>query len=146
MASGARSSWPRPSRACPGHRLLRGRRAGLAPPHPFKVQWSFEDELPTDEGWAKLNHHYFRRDYAGFARFFFEEITSEPHSTKQIEDAVDWALEGSIDAMIADNLLAQDFELDDILATSAPFAARCCSSTGPRTPASPSSGRGGCPS
>ena len=90
---------------------------GMAPPHPFKVQWSFEDELPTDEGWAKLNQHYFRRDYAGFARFFFEEITSEPHSTKQIEDAVAWALEGSVDAMIADSMLAQDFELDDILAT-----------------------------
>ena len=63
---------------------------------------SFDDELPTDEGWAKQNRHYWRRDYPGFARFFFEEITSEPHSTKQIEDAVEWALDGSVDAMLAD--------------------------------------------
>ena len=109
---------------------------GMAPPHPFKVQWSFEDELPTDEGWAKVNQHYFRRDYPGFARFFFGEITSEPHSTKQIDDAVEWAVEGSIDAMIADNVLAQDFELDPSRRRSAPSAARCSSSTAPRTPAS----------
>jgi len=31
----------------------------LSPPHPWKVQWSFDDELPTDEGWAKVNRHYF---------------------------------------------------------------------------------------
>jgi pimeloyl-ACP methyl ester carboxylesterase len=74
----------------------------LAPPHPWKLAWSFDDELAADVGWAKLNRHYWRRDYAGFARFFFEEITSEPHSTKQIDDAVEWALEGSVDAMIAD--------------------------------------------
>ena len=74
----------------------------LAPPHPWKVAWSFDDELATDEGWARQNRHYWRRDYPGFARFFFEEITSEPHSTKQIEDAVEWALDGSVDAMLAD--------------------------------------------
>ena len=55
------------------------------------------------EGWSKYNRHHWRRDYADFARFFFEEITSEPHSTKVIEDAVEWALDGSVDAMIADN-------------------------------------------
>jgi pimeloyl-ACP methyl ester carboxylesterase len=74
----------------------------LAPPHPWKVAWSFDDELATDEGWAKQNRHFWRRDYAGFVRFFFEEITSEPHSTKQIDDAVEWALDGSVDAMLAD--------------------------------------------
>ncbi len=74
----------------------------LSPPHPWRVVFSFEDELATEDGWAKVNRHYWRRDYAGFAEFFFSEITSEPHSTKQIEDAVGWALEGSVDAMIAD--------------------------------------------
>jgi pimeloyl-ACP methyl ester carboxylesterase len=74
----------------------------LSPPHPWRVQWSFDDVLPTDEGWAKVNRHYYRRDYPDFARFFFTEITSEPHSTKQIEDAVEWAVEGSVEAMIAD--------------------------------------------
>jgi pimeloyl-ACP methyl ester carboxylesterase len=75
----------------------------LAPPHPWRTQYSFEDVLPTNEGWAKQNRHAWRRDYPGFARFFFEEITSEPHSTKQIEDAVEWALDGSVEAMLCDN-------------------------------------------
>jgi pimeloyl-ACP methyl ester carboxylesterase len=89
----------------------------LAPPHPWRVQWSFEDELPTDEGWAKVNRHYFERDYPGFARFFFEEITSEPHSTKQIEDAVEWATDGSVEAMIADNQVSQSWDLATVEAT-----------------------------
>jgi pimeloyl-ACP methyl ester carboxylesterase len=75
----------------------------LTPPHPWRVQYGFHDELDTDEGWAKLNEHYFRRDYPGFARFFFGELTSEPHSTKVLEDMVGWSLDGSVDANIADN-------------------------------------------
>jgi len=43
-----------------------------------------------------------RTDYPGFARWFFEAITTEPHSTKVIDDAVEWALDGSVDAMLAD--------------------------------------------
>jgi pimeloyl-ACP methyl ester carboxylesterase len=89
----------------------------LTPPHPWRVKWSFEDELPTDEGWAKVNRHYFRRDYPGFAHFFFQEITSEPHSTKQIEDAVEWATDGSVDAMIADAEVDQDYDLASVEAT-----------------------------
>jgi pimeloyl-ACP methyl ester carboxylesterase len=75
----------------------------LSPPHPWKVAYSFDDVLDTDVGWARTNRHYWRRDYRGFAEFFFSEITSEPHSSKQIEDAVEWAVEGSVDAMIADS-------------------------------------------
>jgi pimeloyl-ACP methyl ester carboxylesterase len=83
----------------------------LAPPHPWKVEHSFEDELPTDEGWARINRHYWRRDYRGFAEFFFSEVTSEPHSTKQIEDAVEWATDGSVDAMIADMTVESDLDI-----------------------------------
>lgn len=84
----------------------------LSPPRPHYVTayGSFDDELPTTDGWAKLNRHHWRRDYADFARFFFGEITSEPHSTKAIEDAVGWALDGSVDAMIADE--GASFSLD----------------------------------
>ncbi len=89
----------------------------LTPPHPWRVQWSFDDELPTDEGWAKVNRHYYRRDYPGFARFFFSEITSEPHSTKQIEDAVEWALDGSVEAMIADRDAPSTLDLATVEAT-----------------------------
>lgn len=82
----------------------------LSAPHPNRVDVRFEDVLPTYDGWAKMNRHYWHSDYAGFVRWFFEAITSEPHSTKVIEDAVDWALDGSVDAMLGD--ADADFDLD----------------------------------
>ena len=47
----------------------------------------------TDEGWAKWNRHYWLRDWPGFLEFFFSQMFTEPHSTKQIEDAIGWGLE-----------------------------------------------------
>jgi pimeloyl-ACP methyl ester carboxylesterase len=61
----------------------------------------FMEELDTDEGWAKANSHYWRREYRGFLQFFFENAFSEPHSTKQIEDAVGWGLETDPETLIA---------------------------------------------
>jgi pimeloyl-ACP methyl ester carboxylesterase/predicted glycosyltransferase len=55
--------------------------------------YSFDDVLETNEAWAKWNRHFWLRDWPGFVEFFMAEIFSEPHSTKQIEDAVGWALE-----------------------------------------------------
>ena len=82
----------------------------LSPPHQNRSAVRFEEVLPSYEGWAKLNRHYWQDDYAGFARWFFEAITTEPHSTKVIDDAVEWALDGSVDAMLAD--AEADFDLD----------------------------------
>ena len=56
--------------------------------------------LDTDEGWAKENRHYWLRDWRGYTEFFFGECFSEPHSTKQIEDAVDWSLETDAETML----------------------------------------------
>ena len=53
----------------------------------------FEDAIETNEGWAKYNRHYWERDYLGFLEFFFGKCFTEPHSTKQIEDCIGWALE-----------------------------------------------------
>ena len=88
----------------------------IAPPLPHYVESSkvFDEVLPTDEGWAKHNRHYWRRDYPGFAQFFFSELTSEPHSTKAIEDAVGWALDGSVDAMLADAEAGFPFDLEAV--------------------------------
>lgn len=61
----------------------------------------WEDELDTDSGWAKYNKHFWLRDYRGFVEFFFARLFSEPHSTKQIEDCVGWALETSAETLIA---------------------------------------------
>jgi len=66
----------------------------LAPGHPERaITDRFEEELDSDEGWAKYNRHHWQRDYHGFLDFFFARMFNEPHSTKQIEDCVGWALE-----------------------------------------------------
>ncbi len=70
-----------------------GPAVGLAPGHPGRQVYAFDEEHDTDEGWAKYNSHFWSRDYRAFLEFFFAQCFSEPHSTKQIEDAVGWALE-----------------------------------------------------
>jgi pimeloyl-ACP methyl ester carboxylesterase len=60
----------------------------------------FEDVLATDEGWAKNNIHYWRRDFDGYLRFFFSRCFTEPHSTKQIEDCVGWGHEIGAETLI----------------------------------------------
>jgi hypothetical protein len=57
------------------------------------VMERFDEVLDTDEGWAKFNRHYWPRDYEGFLHFLFTQCLTEPHSTKQIEDAVGWGLD-----------------------------------------------------
>ena len=78
----------------------------LVPDHPMRGRYAqqFEEELDTDEGWAKLNAHYWRRDYRGFLEFFFSNAFTEPHSTKQIEDAVGWGLDTDAETLIATSL------------------------------------------
>jgi pimeloyl-ACP methyl ester carboxylesterase len=53
----------------------------------------FDEVRSDDQGWAKLNRHYWLRDWAGYAEFFFSELAHEPHSTKLIEDLVGYACE-----------------------------------------------------
>ncbi|HTZ87114.1 MAG TPA: alpha/beta fold hydrolase [Solirubrobacteraceae bacterium] len=65
---------------------------GLAPGHPER-DVPFDEPLERDEEWAKYNSHYWQRDYVGFLEFFFAKCFNEPHSSKQIEDCIGWALE-----------------------------------------------------
>jgi len=51
-------------------------------------------------GWEKYNRHYWRSDYRGFLEFFFSECLCEPHSTKQQEDCVGWAMEIGPETML----------------------------------------------
>ena len=66
----------------------------ISPPLPERTGHSFDAELESYEGWAKTNRHYWAQDYRGFLEFFFDRCyATEPHSTKQIEDSINWALE-----------------------------------------------------
>jgi pimeloyl-ACP methyl ester carboxylesterase/predicted glycosyltransferase len=66
---------------------------GGGQPVPERTMYSWEDELDTEEGWAKHNYHYWLRDYQGYLEFFMSRMFTEPHSTKPIEDGVGWGLE-----------------------------------------------------
>jgi pimeloyl-ACP methyl ester carboxylesterase len=70
-----------------------GPAVALAPGHEIRGVHPFDEELDTDEGWAKYNSVFWQRDYRGFLEFFFAQCFPEPHSTKQIEDAVGWGLD-----------------------------------------------------
>jgi pimeloyl-ACP methyl ester carboxylesterase/predicted glycosyltransferase len=65
----------------------------ISPPRPDRTGFPFDEVLPTDEGWAKSNRAYWARDFHGYLEFFFGRCFPEPHSTKQIEDAVGWGHE-----------------------------------------------------
>ncbi|HEY3070847.1 MAG TPA: alpha/beta fold hydrolase [Gaiellaceae bacterium] len=73
---------------------------GSGDPLVERTGYSWEDELETDEGWAKYNKHYWLRDYRGFLEFFFSRFFTEPHSTKQFEDCVGWGLETSGETLV----------------------------------------------
>jgi pimeloyl-ACP methyl ester carboxylesterase/predicted glycosyltransferase len=72
-----------------------GPAVGLAPNFPERDEYPFDQQLETDEGWAKYNSHYWLKDYRDFLEFFAAKCCNEPHSTKQIEDFIGWALDTS---------------------------------------------------
>jgi pimeloyl-ACP methyl ester carboxylesterase/predicted glycosyltransferase len=55
-------------------------------------------------GWEKWNRNYWLEDYEDFVEFFFSQVLTEPHSTKQREDAVGWGLETDPETLIASQL------------------------------------------
>jgi len=89
-------------------------RIAPAQPHYVEASKHFDEELPSYEGWAKMNRHHWQRDYPDFVRFFFSEITSEPHSTKAIEDAVGWSLDTSVEVMLAEGDAAFPFDREQV--------------------------------
>jgi pimeloyl-ACP methyl ester carboxylesterase len=75
----------------------------FAAPHAERAKWSlrFNDEVASEDGWAKSNRNYWLRNYPGYVDFFMHQMFPEPHSTKQIEDTTGWALETTPQVLIA---------------------------------------------
>ena len=75
----------------------------LAPWVPMKAAASsvFDDVLPEYLDWMKYNVNYWKQDHRGFLEFFFGRCFSEPHSTKPIQDTVDWGLDTTPEVLIA---------------------------------------------
>jgi pimeloyl-ACP methyl ester carboxylesterase/predicted glycosyltransferase len=64
---------------------------------------TFERRLPSFlRAWqAKFNAHYWQEDYRDFVESYIRAVFNEPHSTKQIEDAVGWGLETDAETLLA---------------------------------------------
>ena len=74
--------------------ILAGTITTIGPPQHARFDAShFTAKRDSYEGWDKFNHGYWLKNYPDFAEFFIRNIFNEPHSTKQIEDAVGWAVE-----------------------------------------------------
>jgi pimeloyl-ACP methyl ester carboxylesterase len=56
---------------------------------------SFEQKREAPEGWDKFSYDHWLNDYRDFCEFFVGQIYPEPHSTKQIQDSLEWASEGA---------------------------------------------------
>ncbi len=74
---------------------------------PVLPQWAYGDD-PTFwerresyEGWEKRNAHYWREHYHSWLEFFFNQVCTEPHSTKIVADLVGWAHETTPDILIS---------------------------------------------
>lgn len=71
--------------------ILAGTAATVGPGYPYLTPMHFQAKRERHEGWDKYNRDYWLSHYPDFAEHFVRNICSDPHSTKQIEDGIEWA-------------------------------------------------------
>lgn len=71
--------------------ILAGTAASIGPGYPYATPQHFAAKHEKLDGWNKYNRDYWLSNYPDFAEHFVSQMFSDPHSTKQIEDALDWA-------------------------------------------------------
>jgi len=78
--------------------------------HWSEVASTWDSHLDDPSGWGLFNREVIVTDLERWVSFFFGSQLIEPHSTKQLEDAVSWALE-TTGEILADSEEAQDLDL-----------------------------------
>jgi pimeloyl-ACP methyl ester carboxylesterase len=79
----------------------------------------FGERRDSYDGWEKFNLHYWLEHHEEFLEFFFEHCFTEPHSTKQREDALGWGLDTDAETLVATQLaqrLPDEQSVKDLLA------------------------------
>ncbi len=69
-----------------------------------RAEIEFGERRDSYSGWEKWNSNYWLEHYEDFLAFFFSQVFTEPHSTKQIEDCVGWGLETDPETLVATQL------------------------------------------
>lgn len=92
-----------------------GPRTPLVPPYEARSAHAFDAVRDSYEGWQKFNRNYWRRDYPDFCAFFMSQVYHEPHSTKQIDDGIEFAAsgDGEMLAMTQDAKAAPELKMDE---------------------------------
>jgi pimeloyl-ACP methyl ester carboxylesterase len=93
---------------------------GRPQPHWVETVPHWDDVLVEPHGWELFNRHVIVTRHRDWIEFFFGQQLVEPHSTKQYEDAVGWALESTGEVLVAGE---EGFEID--LPDREAVAARC---------------------
>ncbi len=70
----------------------------------LKAIQEFSERRDEYVGWGMWNRNYWVEHYADFLEFFFSQVFTEPHSTKQREDAIGWGLETDAETLVATQL------------------------------------------
>ncbi|MFZ0322750.1 MAG: alpha/beta hydrolase [Actinomycetes bacterium] len=75
----------------------------LAPEHPDQVAAArtFEAVLPSYQGWARWNRHYWLTEYEDFLRFFFSQCFTETGSQEQIDHFLRMGLQTTPEVLLA---------------------------------------------
>lgn len=92
--------------------------------HPWRIEHEGREvDVPYDpesnphpDGWAKFDHDYWLSDWPDFVRFFMSEVASDPHSTKAIDDLVEWGLEQQPDVLAWTLTDTYEHDVDDLRA------------------------------
>ena len=71
--------------------VMVGTTATVGPGYDYLKPAHFRARREAFEGWDKYNRDYWLREYEDFARFFLSNVNSDQHSTKQLEDTLEWA-------------------------------------------------------
>ncbi len=67
----------------------------------------FMEPRQSYKGWEKWNGNYWLSNYDEFLEFFFSQVLSEPHSTKQLEDVTGWGHETDAETLLATQLASR---------------------------------------
>ena len=86
--------------------ILVGTVATVGAGYPWMTPEHFLANRERFQGWEKFNRDYWMSHYPDFAEHFVRHIFTEPHSTKQIEDGLEWAA-GTTGATLATTVVAR---------------------------------------
>ncbi len=69
--------------------------------HWIDTHETWDSMLDDPQGWELNNRHVYLTQHRRWIEWFFSQQLVEPHSTKQFEDAVEWALESTGEVLVA---------------------------------------------